>query len=147
MTKTLLLILTILMFSTILADNICSYKIVGTATFFDKNKEIKTFKIALATTPKQHEKGLMNCTMIPNNKGLLFIFKKPSLRYFWMKNTPTPLSIIFISKEKVVVSAKKGEPFSQKLIPSEGVVNFVLEVPFSGGKEIKKGNKVSFSFQ
>jgi len=84
--------------------------------------------------------------MIPNSKGLLFIFKKPSYHYFWMKNTLIPLAIIFIAKNKSVISVQKGIPKSKKLIPSKGLVPYVLEVPWNAGKYLKKNDKVKIIF-
>ncbi|WP_206067258.1 DUF192 domain-containing protein, partial [Escherichia coli] len=53
----------------------------------------------VATTPEQHQIGLMFRTAMGTNEGMLFIFERPAQQCFWMKNTLIPLSVAFISED------------------------------------------------
>ena len=50
----------------------------------------------LAKTEEEQMYGFMNRKNIPDGTGMLFIFKDDRIASFWMKNTPTPLSIAYI---------------------------------------------------
>ena len=42
-------------------------------------------KVDLALTPLEQERGLSGRESLKNDEGMLFIFPKPSINYFWMK--------------------------------------------------------------
>ena len=50
----------------------------------------------MAITPEQQSYGFMNRKNIPDGTGMLFVFKEDRIAHFWMKNTPTALSIAYI---------------------------------------------------
>jgi hypothetical protein len=60
---------------------------------------------------------------------MLFVFDGDAPRSFWMKNTPLPLDILFISSQSRVVSiAEDTIPYSLASIASGGPAQYVLEV-------------------
>jgi len=69
-----------------------------------KNVEIggKQFSLEVAQTQAEREKGLMNRTSLPANKGMVFLFDGKAIQSFWMKNTLIPLQILFIDGCKIV---------------------------------------------
>ena len=72
------------------------------------------------------------------NEGMLFVFHDEKPRSFWMKNTYIPLDIIYLNKDKQIVSiAKNAEPLSETSRPSEGEAMYVLEI--NGGLSDKLG--------
>lgn len=129
------------------ADHICGYKTAGTLDVLRGGSRLKTFRIALAQTPAQHEKGLMDCMLMGEGTGLLFAFENVQQRYFWMKNTYIPLAIVYISEKLEILNIQKGEPQNAALLPSEGAAKFVLEINWSELGGIKKGDKISFRLQ
>jgi hypothetical protein len=60
------------------------------------------YNVSAARTLGQKEKGLMYVKKMPENAGMLFIFKKEVDYPFWMKNTLIPLTALFINNGKVV---------------------------------------------
>ncbi len=48
-------------------------------------------------------RGLMGVTTLGANSGMLFVFADDKPRWFWMKDTPTPLSIAFLDANRKVV--------------------------------------------
>ena len=81
------------------------------------------------------------------NQGMLFVFHEEKPRSFWMHNTYIPLDIIYLNKEKEIVSiAKNAAPLSETSRPSEGDAMYVLEI--NGGLSDKlgltKGDRMTF---
>lgn len=140
----MLLTAVLFQFSIISADKVCGYEQSLTVTVKTaKGKELK-FRSGIADTPEKQEKGLMFCDKLPEKTGLLFVFKTDRVHYFWMKNTKIPLAIIYVDSDGKVVSKRKGEPYSEKLLSSIFPVRYTLEINWKEGLEIKPGDKVSF---
>jgi uncharacterized membrane protein (UPF0127 family) len=90
------------------------------------------FVIEIALTPKQHERGLMFRKYLPYKHGMLFLYKRPQLARFWMKNTFIPLDLIFIdSQDKIIQIHEHAQPLSQDLICSKKPIKAILEL-FAG---------------
>ena len=113
--------------------------------------EIASFEVEIASTSAQHKRGLMHRENLPEDKGMLFIFKQEQPLSFWMKNTLIYLDIIYISKDKKVVSISANTPPCKKdpcpNYPSKGNAMYVLEI--NGGLTerfgIGKGTEVEFN--
>lgn len=87
-----------------------------------------SFAIEIAATDPQRSAGLMYRRVMPDDRGMLFVFEQTRRVGFWMKNTPMPLDLIFIAEDGAVAGIKPGVPFSEATIDSEVPVRFVLEV-------------------
>jgi uncharacterized membrane protein (UPF0127 family) len=88
------------------------------------------FIVELAVTPEEQEEGLMYRRSLAADAGMLFVFPKPQIADFWMKNTVLPLDMIFIRKTGVVDSiAENAASYSVANIFSAGPVIATLEVP------------------
>ena len=86
-------------------------------------------KTELARTETEQAYGFMNRKNIPDGTGMLFIFKDDRIASFWMKNTPTPLSIAYIDYSGKIKDIFDMTPFSLATIVSTGYVRYALEVP------------------
>ncbi|MEP3047394.1 MAG: DUF192 domain-containing protein [Roseibium sp.] len=109
-------------------------------------KTTHEFVAEIAATYRERAKGLMFREEMPDNHGMLFIFETESDRYFWMKNTPLPLDILYIDAMGRIVSiAANTVPFSEKVIPSGAPARFVLELNAGTAKKlgISAGDQVS----
>lgn len=100
------------------------------------------FTVEVASTVDAQERGLMYRTNIGPNGGMLFAPYPPEggpgkAASFWMKNTPTPLDIIFIKDGTIVNIAENTIPYSEDPVASEGTVNAVLELV--GGRSAELG--------
>ena len=99
----------------------------------------------VAATDEQKAKGLMFRERMALNQGMLFLFQAAGERYFWMKNTPLSLDIIFIGDTGEIISIAEGTtPFSETVIPSQGPAQYVLELLAGTSRRlgIKPGDKV-----
>ena len=94
------------------------------------------FPTLLALSEREQERGLMFQPWKPPN--MCFLYKAPRVCKFWMKNTPSPLDIVFCCNGSVVEICK-GEPFSTKLIGSQ-ISDLVIELPY--GTVTKLGTTV-----
>ena len=87
------------------------------------------FKVTLARTPEQRNRGLMFVTDLPDQSGMLFVYPNPQSVSFWMKNTPLGLDMLFIDQGGIVRRIKHGAtPFSTQLIDGGSDIQYVLEV-------------------
>ena len=64
----------------------------------------------VASTPQQRTTGLMYRQEMPGNEGMLFIFEKPAIQCFWMKNTLIPLTAAFVADDGTIVNLADMQP-------------------------------------
>ena len=86
-------------------------------------------RVELARSIRELSKGYMGREHIPEGTGMLFIFKRDEKLSFWMKDTPTPLSIAFISSSGEIRETRDMTPFSHESVESSEPVRYALEVP------------------
>ncbi len=96
----------------------------------------------MALTPDQRQKGLMYRRDLGTHEGMLFVFDAPSPQCFWMKNTPTPLTIAFLDDDGSIVNLADMKPFDEASHCSAKPVRFVLEM--NQGWFAKRGLKPGF---
>lgn len=104
------------------------------------------FKVDVARTAAEQQRGLMFRTGIPADGGMLFTPYPadgggPQEASFWMKDTPSPLDIIFIRADGTIAHiAENTVPFSEAPVRSGEPVAAVLEI--NGGKSAELGISV-----
>jgi uncharacterized membrane protein (UPF0127 family) len=96
------------------------------------------FKVELARTSEERERGLMYRDHLAVDAGMLFVFERPTLLTFWMKNTLIPLDMIFIDTDRrivgIVAEAQPQTLFARRVDqPSQ----YVLEI--GGGVAARLG--------
>jgi len=96
------------------------------------------FAVEVATTPEQHEQGLMFRRSMAADAGMLFDFGTPAPQTFWMKNTLIPLDMLFVGADGRIVNIhERAVPLSTDMIPSAGPVRAVVEL--NGGTAARLG--------
>lgn len=83
----------------------------------------------MARTEDERNNGYMRRKNIPDGTGMLFLFDRDQILSFWMKNTPTPLSIAFIDSQGRIRDIFDMTPYSLANINSTVNVRYALEVP------------------
>ncbi len=106
------------------------------------------FKVEVARTEEEQERGLMFRTSIAPDGGMLFPFDSPRIASFWMKNCPIPQDWLFIRADGTVAKlAENTVPYSLDPITSGEPVIAVLEI--AGGRAAELGiaedDKVAWS--
>lgn len=77
-----------------------------------------SIEVQVASDDASRSKGLMFRTELPADEGMLFVFDRPQQAGFWMKNTPLPLSVAYISPEGRILEIHPLEPQSEQVITS-----------------------------
>lgn len=103
-----------------------------------------TFQVEIADTPTKREMGLQYRRELAPDQGMIFLFPAEAQQSFWMKNTPIPLDMIFISAERKIVGIVENTvPFSLDGRSVSGTSQFVLEI--NGGLSRRYGFKAGDS--
>jgi uncharacterized protein len=105
------------------------------------------FQVEIADTPAKREQGLQYRRELAADQGMLFLFPSEAQQSFWMKNTPIPLDMIFIGKDRKIVGiVEQVAPFSLNSRSVNAASQYVLEI--NGGLSrrygFKAGNRVRF---
>jgi uncharacterized membrane protein (UPF0127 family) len=66
------------------------------------------FSVELATSSLTQARGLSGRTGLGENAGMLFLFNKPGVQNFWMKDMQFPIDIIWIGDGKVLGFAQNA---------------------------------------
>ncbi len=99
-------------------------------------------QIYLAEEPYQQRRGLMFVRNMPENTGMLFIYKRSGVHSMWMKNTYIPLDLIFVREDGLVSSIIYGaEPMSLKPHSSIEPIKYVLELNAGVAKKLTLNKK------
>ena len=92
----------------------------------------KAFPTLVAVSPEEQEQGLMFRPWPP--PVMCFPYKKAEVRKFWMKNTISPLDILFCRDNKII-SICSGEPLSTTLVGPDDNCDLVIELPAGTAKD------------
>ncbi len=100
-----------------------------------------TFRVDVADEPVERYQGLSGREKLDDGGGMLFIFEKPDLYGFWMKDMRFSIDIIWIKRGRVAGISEKLDPSSYpKLFYPPEPVDYVLEI--SSGEASRRGIKV-----
>ena len=101
-------------------------------------KQDRLFRVEVAATPEQQERGLMFRRTMAADHGMIFPMSPPRPASFWMKNTYIPLDIIFIGPDhRIIRIAENAAPLSLDLIDCPEPAAAVLEL--NGGMAKARG--------
>ncbi len=110
----------------------------GEVSIFKKDSLIQVVDVEFARNDMERSLGLMYRPSMDEHQGMWFIFEDEAPRSFYMKNTMISLDIIYLDKDKKVVSiAKNAKPYDETSLPSEAPAMYVLEI--NGGLADKWG--------
>lgn len=82
----------------------------------------------VARSDEDRAQGLMACTSLGDNEGMLFIHDTPIEACFWMKNTPLHLAIAFVDDDGTVLNVEEMTAESLEETRAAGLCRFVLEM-------------------
>jgi uncharacterized protein len=105
----------------------------------------QAFNTTVAVSESEQARGLMGVKWPP--PVMCFPYKNAAVRKFWMKNTISPLDILFC-RSNTIVSICKGEPLSSRLIGPDVGIDLVIELPVGSVEEygISVGQSVKTSW-
>ena len=84
--------------------------------------------VEVADTLEKQERGLMFRRFLPDNEGMLFVYKEPIEMSFWMRNTFLPLDIAFIGADGRILNIHQARPLDDSVLyRSAGAAKYVIE--------------------
>ncbi|UXN63842.1 DUF192 domain-containing protein [Phyllobacterium sp. A18/5-2] len=87
------------------------------------------FRVEIADTNEERERGLMFRTDLKDNSAMLFVFDATRPVTMWMENTPSALDMLFLDDNgRISAIRENAVPFSRDVISSGEPVRFVVEV-------------------
>jgi uncharacterized membrane protein (UPF0127 family) len=127
--------------STVPSDALASTVVI------DTGERKLTFRVEVARTEPEREKGLMYREHLAADAGMIFLFERPSALTFWMKNTLIPLDMIFIGADHSIVGVvAEAQPLTLTPRGVDEPSQYVLEI--GGGLAartgIRAGQRVEF---
>jgi uncharacterized membrane protein (UPF0127 family) len=109
------------------------------------NAGMHNIRAEVAATPAQRQQGLMFRRDLAQHEGMLFVFPQAATQCFWMRNTPTPLSIAFLRDDGSVVNILDMAPHNEAQHCSAEPVRYALEM--NQGWFAKRGVKPGFKLK
>jgi uncharacterized protein len=82
----------------------------------------------VANTGPARNQGLMHRRILPENRGMLFVFADVSRHAMWMMNTHIPLSVAFLDEHGVIVNIADMKPHTQDTHPAAKPAKYALEM-------------------
>lgn len=131
------------------------YRAISTSNHpADKKFLIETVEVAgnklnvnLAANDEERKIGLSETESLADDWGMLFIYQKPEIPSFWMKDMNFPIDIIWIYNGKVVDIERNLSPDNGEATYSPVLkIDAVLEAPagWIEEKNVIKGDKVEY---
>jgi uncharacterized membrane protein (UPF0127 family) len=98
----------------------------------------------VASTDSQRQVGLMNRRMLPENRGMLFVFPEVAMHGMWMMNTYVPLSVAFLDREGRIINIEDMQPQTQNTHSASKPAKYALEMNLGwfAKRGIKAGTKI-----
>ena len=84
--------------------------------------------VQLAQTDWQRQVGLMHRRSMPEHEGMLFVFERPGVQCFWMKDTLIPLTAAFVADDGVIVNLADMQPRDERSHCPSRPVRHALEM-------------------
>ncbi|HSU66272.1 MAG TPA: DUF192 domain-containing protein [Tepidisphaeraceae bacterium] len=102
----------------------------------------ETFQIEVAKSDAEQEKGLMKRDSMPDDHGMIFVFKTQRVLSFWMKDTRFPLDIVFVDSGGKVVSIKQMKAYDESNTSSDEPARYAIELNKGAAKRcgVKTGD-------
>jgi uncharacterized membrane protein (UPF0127 family) len=84
--------------------------------------------VEVANTEAARMQGLMHRRMLPESRGMLFVFPEQGLHGMWMVNTYVPLSVAFLDEGGVIINIADMEPHTRATHAATRPAKYALEV-------------------
>ena len=88
----------------------------------------KNYYLEVANTAATRQQGLMRRDSMPDDHGMIFVFRDEEPLSFWMKNTRIPLLVVYVDHDGKVVSTAHMKPYDETSTPSAGPAKYAIEL-------------------
>lgn len=121
------------------ASRLAAYSLLATLAFTAGAVSAQQPEIALSVNGKHltaevayteaaRMQGLMYRRMLPESRGMLFVFGEVALHGMWMMNTYVPLSVAFLDERGVIINIADMEPQTRATHSAARPAKYALEV-------------------
>lgn len=106
------------------------------------NKHALTAEIAGNDADRMQ--GLMHRRMLPESRGMLFVFPNVAFHGMWMMNTYVPLSVAFIDDSGAIINIEDMQPHTRDSHNAKSLARYALEMNLGWFRKrgIKPGMKI-----
>jgi len=89
-----------------------------------------TASLQLAVLEPEQVRGLMQRPDLGRDEGMIFVYPRPQRLSIWMKNTPEPLDLGYLTPEGVVAEVYGLLPLDERPVNSHSSrIQYALEMP------------------
>jgi len=106
---------------------------------------LQRIEAEVAKSDLERQRGLMARTDIAGtDRGMLFVFPRAKVLRFWMKNTPTPLSIAYLDDDGTILEIDDMRPFDLEGAMSSRPARLALEMAqgWFDRRGVKPGDRI-----
>lgn len=82
----------------------------------------------VASTDPDRMQGLMHRRMLPEHRGMLFVFPDVARHGMWMMNTYIPLSVAFIDDDGMIINIEDMQPHTRDSHNAARPARYALEM-------------------
>jgi uncharacterized membrane protein (UPF0127 family) len=82
----------------------------------------------LAATPESRQIGMMQRTIMPPQRGMLFVFTEVNKHCMWMRNTLLPLSVAFLDEKGRIINVEDMQPGTENNHCAARPARYALEM-------------------
>jgi len=101
--------------------------------------------LEVAVTPAEQEHGLMQRPDLGPDEGMIFVYAQPQQMSYWMRNTPEPLDIAYLTRDGAVAETYELLPLDERPVNSHGdEMQFALEMPrgWFAAHNVRPGDRI-----
>jgi hypothetical protein len=84
--------------------------------------------VEVAATDETRTQGLMHRRILPENRGMLFVFRETGQHAMWMMNTYVPLSVAFLDERGTIINIEDMKPHTPDTHAAAKPAKYALEV-------------------
>jgi uncharacterized protein len=88
----------------------------------------RTVQMQVAVFPAEMEHGLMFREAMGEDEGMIFVYERPQLMSFWMRNTTLPLDIGYFDSSGELKEVYPMYPRDERPVASRGRMQYALEM-------------------
>ena len=98
----------------------------------------------VAATTETRSQGLMHRRMLPEGRGMLFVFRETGAHAMWMMNTYIPLSVAFLDEGGRIINIEDMQPHTRDSHGAARPARYALEMNqgWFAKRKIKPGARV-----
>ena len=101
--------------------------------------------LQMAVSQAEQERGLMQRPDLGGDDGMLFVYPEPQSMSIWMRNTPEPLDLAYLTSDGSIAEIYALLPLDERPVTSHSSeMQFALEMPkgWFSSHGIRRGDRI-----